>query len=88
MIKTSPYGLIFDGEEINIEDCWRFDDVVVIPQEDLNPEDPNAPGYYYYYIPFRYYIPPRDPGHYDIIGTLAGVPLYVGYVEWVLPNQL
>lgn len=88
MIKTWPLGLTFGGEEIDIADCWRFDDVVILSLEEMYPEDPNAVGLYHFYIPFRYYIPPRNPGHYEIISTFAGSPWSIGYVEWVPANQL
>ena len=88
LIKTWPLGLTFGGEEIDINDCWRFDDVVIRPMEEIEPEDPDAVGLFYFYIPFRYYIPPRKPGHYEIISTFAGSPWSIGYVEWVPANQL
>lgn len=88
MLKSWPLGLTFDGEEIPIEDCWRFDDVIVIPMEELAPEDPEAPGTYFFEIRFRYYIPPRAVGHYEIISTWFGFPWSIGYVEWVPANQL
>lgn len=77
-IKANPVSLTFDGEELYSEESWRFDDVIIIPLGD---------GLVYFYIPFRYYIPPRAVGRYEIVldfgfGTVAG------YVEWVPPNQL
>ena len=77
-IQSQPLSLTFDGEEINIVDCWRFDDVIITPLGD---------GMFLYYIPFRYYIPPRAVGHYDIVLEFMGMTL-TGYVEWVPPNLL
>jgi hypothetical protein len=77
-IKANPVSLTFDGEEIYSEESWRFDDVIIIPLGD---------GMYYFQIPFRYYIPPRAVGYYEIVLDF-GVGPVAGYVEWVPPNQL
>ena len=76
-IKANPASLTFNGEEIYTKG-WRFDDIIIIPLGD---------GMYYYYIPFRYYIPPRAVGHYEIVLEFMGMTL-AGYIEWVPPNLL
>ena len=77
-IKANPVILTFDGEEIDTAKGWRFDDIIIIPL---------GGDLYYYYIPFRYYIPPRAVGHYEIVLEFMGTSL-AGYVDWVPPNLL
>jgi hypothetical protein len=76
--------LFFDGEEIDITDCWRFDDIIYEDWGD---------GIIFYYIPFRYYIAPRAVGHYDIVFVIDNphpIPdvIFEGFVEWVPLNWL
>ncbi len=74
----------FNGEEINMADCWRFDEIICEDWGD---------GIIFYYIIFRYYIPPQAVGHYDIAfgwDNPDPIPdeIFEGDIEWVPPNWL
>jgi hypothetical protein len=78
------FHFYFDGEEIDIVDCWHLENIRI--------ED-NGDGTYWYYIPFRYYVPPRAVGHYDIVFVWDDPDPYpdwvwAGYIEWVPPKWL
>ncbi|MFX0152043.1 MAG: hypothetical protein ACFFAJ_14740 [Candidatus Hodarchaeota archaeon] len=72
--------LNFNGEFIDLEQCWRVDYIIVEPWIDEygNP----VPEFYYIYFPFRYYIPPQAKGTYEISISFFGSEIFEGYIEW------